>query len=185
MGERPRRRKRQHPCGLTRAKERSTELSRLNIPVRWLSKPRMPFPGNLAACRTLVSKSEKRPQRGQFLPDLPPHSPAMGQRSRCRFSDITNPAYPLRVQKSGEKWAAAGTRLRSGHSCAEAGPGRHVSAAAATRNRPGAPGLRARQAGPLARGRSCLGVRLAANCRRSRWLAAVEEAIGVGFRGAG
>jgi len=41
-----------------------------------------------AACRTLVVDSEKRPQRGQFLPDLPPHSPAMGQ-------------------KAGEKWAAA------------------------------------------------------------------------------
>ncbi|MDP2433092.1 MAG: Hpt domain-containing protein [Pseudomonadota bacterium] len=41
-----------------------------------------------AACRTLVVDSEKRPQRGQFLPDLPPHSPAMGQ-------------------KAGEKWTAA------------------------------------------------------------------------------
>ncbi len=42
----------------------------------------------LAACRTLVVDSEKRPQRGQFLPDLPPHSPAMGQ-------------------EAGEKWSAA------------------------------------------------------------------------------
>ena len=42
----------------------------------------------LAACRTLVVDSENRPRRGQFLPDLPPHSPAMGQ-------------------KSGEKWTAA------------------------------------------------------------------------------
>ncbi|MDP2787714.1 MAG: hypothetical protein Q8O79_06530 [Pseudomonadota bacterium] len=42
----------------------------------------------LAACRALVVDSENRPQRGQFLPDLPAHSPAMGQ-------------------KAGEKWAAA------------------------------------------------------------------------------
>ena len=52
----------------------------------------------LADCRTLVvdsenepamfRRSQNRPQRGQFLPDLPPHSPAMGQ-------------------KSGEKWTAA------------------------------------------------------------------------------
>jgi len=61
----------------------------------------------LAACQTLVVDSEKPPQRGQFFPDLPAHSRTMGQRSRCRFSDITNPAYPLQVQKAGEKWAAA------------------------------------------------------------------------------
>jgi MSHA biogenesis protein MshL len=42
----------------------------------------------LGACRTLVVDSENRPQRGQFSPDLPPHSPAMGQ-------------------KAGEKWTAA------------------------------------------------------------------------------
>ena len=42
----------------------------------------------LAACRTLVVDSENRPQRGQFLPDLQTHSPAMGQ-------------------KADEKWAAA------------------------------------------------------------------------------
>ena len=47
-----------------------------------------PYVRVLAACRTLVVDSEKRPRRGQFLPDLPPHSPAMGQ-------------------KSGEKWTAA------------------------------------------------------------------------------
>ena len=61
----------------------------------------------LAACQTLVVDSEKPPQRGQFFPDLPAHSRTMGQRSRCRFSDITNQAYPLRVQKAGEKWTAA------------------------------------------------------------------------------
>ena len=33
----------------------------------------------LAACRTYGVDSENRPQRGQFLPDLQAHSPAMGQ----------------------------------------------------------------------------------------------------------
>ena len=42
----------------------------------------------LGGCRTRGVESENRPQRGQFLPDLPPHSPAMGQ-------------------KDGEKWTAA------------------------------------------------------------------------------
>jgi len=41
------------------------------------------------------------------LPDSPPHSPTMGQRSRCRFSGFTNPACPLRVQEAGEKWTVA------------------------------------------------------------------------------
>ncbi len=43
------------------------------------------FPG---ACRTLGVESEDAPQRGQFLPDSPPHSGAMGQ-------------------EDGKKWAAA------------------------------------------------------------------------------
>ncbi len=42
----------------------------------------------LGACRALGIDSEKEPQRGQFLPDLQAHSPAMGQ-------------------KAGEKWTAA------------------------------------------------------------------------------
>jgi putative intracellular protease/amidase len=42
----------------------------------------------LGACRTWNVESENRPQRGQFLPDLQAHSPAMGQ-------------------KDGEKWTAA------------------------------------------------------------------------------
>ena len=41
----------------------------------------------LAACRTWGVESENRPQRGQFLPHSPPHSPAMGQ-------------------EGGEKWTA-------------------------------------------------------------------------------
>ncbi|WP_428001386.1 hypothetical protein [Acidovorax sp.] len=40
------------------------------------------------ACRTWSVESENRPQRGQFLPDLQPHSQSMGQ-------------------KGGEKWTAA------------------------------------------------------------------------------
>ena len=42
----------------------------------------------LADCRTLAVDSEKRLRRSQFLPDLQPHNPAMGQ-------------------KAGEKWTAA------------------------------------------------------------------------------
>ncbi|MGD9549391.1 MAG: UDP-N-acetylmuramate:L-alanyl-gamma-D-glutamyl-meso-diaminopimelate ligase [Burkholderiaceae bacterium] len=42
----------------------------------------------LAACRTLGVDSENEPQRGQFLPDSPPHSGTMGQ-------------------EDGKKWAAA------------------------------------------------------------------------------
>ena len=42
----------------------------------------------LGACRTWGVDSENRPQRGQFLPDLQPHSPAMGQ-------------------EDGEEWTAA------------------------------------------------------------------------------
>ncbi|MDF1481138.1 hypothetical protein [Extensimonas sp. H3M7-6] len=42
----------------------------------------------LAACRTLGVESENAPQRGQFLPDSPPHSGTMGQ-------------------EDGKKWAAA------------------------------------------------------------------------------
>jgi D-serine dehydratase len=44
--------------------------------------------GPPGACRTRSVDSENRPQRGQFLPDLQPHSGAMGQ-------------------KDGEKWTAA------------------------------------------------------------------------------
>ena len=43
---------------------------------------------NLGACRAWDVESENWPQRGQFLPDLQAHSPAMGQ-------------------KDGEKWTAA------------------------------------------------------------------------------
>ncbi|MDF1481359.1 sulfite exporter TauE/SafE family protein [Extensimonas sp. H3M7-6] len=42
----------------------------------------------LGACRTLGVDSENAPQRGQFLPDSPPHSGTMGQ-------------------EDGKKWAAA------------------------------------------------------------------------------
>ena len=42
----------------------------------------------LGACRAWSVDREKRPQRGQFLPNLQPHSTAMGQ-------------------KNGKKWTAA------------------------------------------------------------------------------
>ena len=54
----------------------------------WL-KSRVVAPQHcIGACRTWGVDSENRPQRGQFLPDLQAHSPAMGQ-------------------EDGEKWTAA------------------------------------------------------------------------------
>ena len=50
--------------------------------------PRYSCALRLGACRAWAVDSENRPQRGQFLPNLQPHSPAMGQRD-------------------GEKWTAA------------------------------------------------------------------------------
>jgi len=47
-----------------------------------------PLVERLAACRAWVVASENRPQREQFAPDSPPHSPAMGP-------------------EDGAKWAAA------------------------------------------------------------------------------
>ncbi len=46
------------------------------------------FLASLGACWTWGVDSENRPQRGQYLPDLQAHSPAMGQ-------------------EDGEKWTAA------------------------------------------------------------------------------
>ena len=40
----------------------------------------------LGACRTWGGDSEKRPQRGQFLPDLQAHSPAMGPKSGKKWT---------------------------------------------------------------------------------------------------
>ena len=47
----------------------------------------------LAACRTLGVDSEKPPQRGQLLPDLPPHSQAMGQEDgeKCTAAVASQP----------------------------------------------------------------------------------------------
>ena len=63
-------------------------------PARWVTAPEADgadaAAGDadwLGACRAWGVDSEKRPQRGQFLPDLQAHSPAMGQ-------------------KAGEKWTA-------------------------------------------------------------------------------
>ncbi len=56
--------------------------------LRTLKKHALQLESILGACRAWVAESENRPQRGQFLPDLQAHSPAMGQ-------------------KSGGKWIAA------------------------------------------------------------------------------
>ena len=49
----------------------------------------------LAACRTYGVDSENRPQRGQFLPDLQAHSPAMGQKDG------------VLEERRSQKWTAA------------------------------------------------------------------------------
>ena len=46
---------------------------------QWLGKA-------LGACRAWGVDSEKRPQRGQFLPDLQAHSPAMGQKTGKKWT---------------------------------------------------------------------------------------------------
>ena len=48
-----------------------------------------------AACRTYGVDSENRPQRGQFLPDLQAHSPAMGQKDG------------VLEERRSQKWTAA------------------------------------------------------------------------------
>ena len=40
----------------------------------------------LGACRAWGVDSENRPQRGQFLPDLQPHSPAMGRENGAKWT---------------------------------------------------------------------------------------------------
>ena len=69
------------------------DLARAGAPPQlqaWAPAARAALPAlpTLGACRAWGGDSENRPQRGQFLPDLQPHSPAMGQ-------------------KDGEKWTAA------------------------------------------------------------------------------
>ncbi|MGD9549458.1 MAG: class I adenylate-forming enzyme family protein, partial [Burkholderiaceae bacterium] len=54
----------------------------------YIDKIQQMLPEMLGACRTLGVESENAPQRGQFLPDSPPHSGTMGQ-------------------EDGKKWAAA------------------------------------------------------------------------------
>ena len=50
----------------------------------------------LGACRTWGVDSEKRPQRGQFLPDLQAHSPAMGQKAVEKWTAeaVSQPTFP-------------------------------------------------------------------------------------------
>ena len=70
------------PIGLRRLRASGKRLHAVFLE---FGSGQLPFPG---ACRTWGVESENRPQRGQFLPDLQAHSPAMGQ-------------------KDGEKWTAA------------------------------------------------------------------------------
>jgi len=71
-------------------------------------------PALLAACRTLGVDSENGPQRGQFLPDLPPHSGAMGQEDGKKWAAAAHlqPAIPKSDRLLGircahfEKWEA-------------------------------------------------------------------------------
>ena len=50
----------------------------------------------LGACRAWGVDSEKRPQRGQFLPDLQAHSPAMGQKAGKKWTAeaVSQPTIP-------------------------------------------------------------------------------------------
>ena len=50
----------------------------------------------LGACRTWGVDSEKRPQRGQFLPDLQAHSPAMGKEAGKKWTAeaVSQPTIP-------------------------------------------------------------------------------------------
>jgi hypothetical protein len=60
----------------------------------------------LAACRTLVVDSENRPRRGQFLPDSPPHSPAMGQEAGEKWTAAVDlqPTIPKSDRLLGQQW---------------------------------------------------------------------------------
>ena len=50
----------------------------------------------LGACRAWGVDSENRPQRGQFSPDLQPHSPAMGQKDGGKWTAAVDlePTFP-------------------------------------------------------------------------------------------
>ncbi len=41
---------------------------------------------SLGVCRAWSVESENGPRRGQFLPDLQPHSPAMGQKDDKKWT---------------------------------------------------------------------------------------------------
>ena len=53
-------------------------------------------PAQLGACRTWGVDSEKRPQRGQFLPDLQAHSSTMGQKAGKKWTAeaVSQPTFP-------------------------------------------------------------------------------------------
>ena len=52
--------------------------------------------GDLGTCRTWGVDSEKRPQRGQFLPDLQAHSLTMGQKAGKKWTAeaVSQPTFP-------------------------------------------------------------------------------------------
>jgi len=64
----------------------------------------------LGACRTLGVESENAPQRGQFLPDSPPHSGAMGQEDDKKWAAAAHsqPTIPKSDRLLGIKAMVAG-----------------------------------------------------------------------------
>jgi 16S rRNA (guanine(527)-N(7))-methyltransferase GidB len=62
----------------------------------------------LGACRTLGVESENAPRRGQFLPDSPPHSGAMGQEDGKKWAAAAHsqPTIPKSDRLLGSVWLA-------------------------------------------------------------------------------
>ena len=57
---------------------------------RPFEKHALPLESILGACRAWVVEIENRPQRGQFLPDLQAHSPAMGQKDGKKWTAVVD-----------------------------------------------------------------------------------------------
>ena len=70
----------------------------------------------LGACRAWGVESEKRPQRGQFLPDLQAHSSTMGQKAGEKWSAeaVSQPTFPKSDRLLG-RWARP--QIRPATSC--------------------------------------------------------------------
>ena len=88
-----------------------------------------PIAQSLGACRALGIDSEKEPQRGQFLPDLQAHSPAMGQKAGKKWTAaaLLQPMLP-----KSDRFLASGFKVISGHfggcSCSRQIPTRPATA---------------------------------------------------------